>query len=684
LRVYLVRPILTPVVQSSSIIVKMVSNFLSFFHLCTLQTIGGGYDFLNIVRPENEIPVLVDRVDKVPLSRYVTVPINTNGTGTRSVGGFREPGQRCLRDGTATVIFTEWIPNPKILMTIFQTLNKITSLEENPRYILIEFSPKYYRPHPRPFVLNLNGIALTSSYFVFHQSQRLLHLCFNCAYSRKRDQLEEVNENMNEFLQQDKNRELDFGGGFANVISLSLNPSKHRSRRCSLYHDRLSTPCIDCTLSILTEKYNFTVKTSNDETSNRIGFLTKYHAAGFLNSFLANYRMNQFVWAIHGITFDRFQFVVFTDGLAANAGALLSPLDWKTWICTALSFVIFICFTGLGILRLQKKIALVLWAISTVFEQTEESHTKELFGKLPDWKSIVVIASWWFTMFFLGIIYQGALFSGLAATGTPDVPSSLVQILKTDIPLFTSEYSEDFTASKSAVIRNYHSSLHTEIIPDLLVGLDNAEPFHRYLSRIKVKSIHLEGDGYEVVRNISKQFPVNCKTHIGSKQIVIPPTFGMLSLNKYLEELSSAMRMFIPEKLLLRNHDMNPFIKRSPWIGKRNLFFNVFSMGLSALVESGIYFRWEKHEQIQSNLDKGNSSIYNNTNSYAQFLLTDTKISEASSIEVQPVSLKVMRIPFFIWLVLLSICCTICCIEICRRRGFAHACLHSCDTYVNL
>jgi hypothetical protein len=44
---------------------------------------------------------------------------------------------------------------------------------------------------------------------------------------------------------------------------------------------------------------------------------------------------------------------------------------------------------------------------------------------------------------------------------------------------------------------------------------------------------------------------------------------------------------------------MNPFVIRTPWIGSRNFFYQVFSSrGLSSLVESGIYDWWQKYDDI--------------------------------------------------------------------------------------
>jgi hypothetical protein len=99
-----------------------------------------------------------------------------------------------------------------------------------------------------------------------------------------------------------------------------------------------------------------------------------------LNNFIVGYRFStRLEWIIPGISFQPFEFVVFTDTTKLNTNALLSPFDGGIRIgcISAILLLVSIC---LVILEFRKKSDIFLWTISGILQQNDESYLNNLFG----------------------------------------------------------------------------------------------------------------------------------------------------------------------------------------------------------------------------------------------------------------------------------------------------------------
>jgi hypothetical protein len=681
-------------------------GFLPFFNLCSTQIIGNLVDWPDLIELSanvlSPLPLVLDHIDEISFGRYSqSLPtkdqLPSGNTlefySNQSKIGLVLQYQKCNADGTATLILTEWMnyrngTNYSAVRKVGEIIDSLVNLHEDPRLIFIELNPINYdslRPN-FPVRLNFNRFSTLAVIFVFFNDS-LNFLCVNCGLTKSGNrQLTLLNKNLTfpmlPKVLDIRKRNINFEGG--NVI-----PYFHANiSDCSFYHAKLLTPSIQCTMAVLGEKYNFThvQRTNGKRESHLVGMILNSPASLKMNKLLAGLRKMRLDWFIHGISYQPFQLKIFTNTSKANFAVLLSPFDVWIWMCLLLSLVLLIVVGSL-VLRLKKKSKLIFWTISVILEQVDESLTTILFQNLR-WKYFLLILGWSVTAFILGVIYKGSLFSCLTANVPPDVPSSLRKALLSPIPIITTgcNYYEG-NGTEGCI-----SALKYLLIKDLLVGLSPTDSFHLYLNQVANKTVFVNGSEFDIVHNISLNLPV-LQEDTTEASFLLPETFGVLNAVRDLNDFSQAMKLYSPNTVSVKNHDMNPFVIRTPWIGSRNFFYQVFSRGLSSLVESGIYDRWQNYEyigwqlgQVKLELKKqmvkmsGSSSggsvlgeqnnILNNLGLgkfYARFLLADTRLITFT--EANPVSFPVMQMPFAVCLILLLVCILSFVIEWIREYG---------------
>jgi hypothetical protein len=343
---------------------------------------------------------------------------------------------------------------------------------------------------------------------------------------------------------------------------------------------------------------------------------------------------------------------------------MLSPFDLWMWLGTifsCLSFVVVCVF----ILRYKMKRELVLWTVSALLQQTDESATMELFKNIR-WKYVGLILTWLFASFLLSSFYQGALFSSLTTSVPPKVPASLTEALAMKFPLMTTGCYIQFLSKEPGKCKSY---LHSIIIPDLLYKRETEDAFFSFVKDVNDTVSFLDGRHLALVRNMSEELQVRILINGLETDTKMPDTFGLFSSSADSEEFSQAMKWYFPEKMQVKVQDLNPFIFRSPWVGSLNAFYIMFSRGLVNLIEGGIYHRWEKHHSLSLQLSQITEFLENSTlpvtaaaatasivpssfgNIYMRFVIAD-KTRVITFNEANPVSLSVMKVPFVICLIL--------------------------------
>jgi len=650
--------------------VLMMSNnnvFTQFYHtvqICSLQVIGDWTSSELIdIGAFSHFPVVLNQLDQflpIPtfgLKKYKSPLDKSSNSSFLDDRSYHHTSQKCRGKGVVSIIFTDWFrpyysdSTVPILLRIRTIINYLSISSVNPRYIFIQLHPNHLIPvgNYKGIPLNFNMFSVTSIFLTFYQS--LIHwMCINC---RNRPQLYELQSNV---IQSQLNEQLtmrrSFDGGFVRIMSDDL--LEDESTGCSFYHNNLKTPPIYCSLVTLQKLHNFTAsaekltKLDPRLLTRLVGFVMTRSTTDSFNLFVNTFRY-RIEWVLHAISYQPYEFVVITDSLVADPFAMLSPFDKWMWIGTLSSAFGFI-FTCIIILRFSKMVELIFQTFAEFLQQSDQSSLRSLFGNI-EWKLFLLVCPWLYGVNLLSVTYQGSLFSCLITSVPPYVPETLDElIVNNNFPLITSGGD-----GWSEVKDEWVSNLIQVIIPDLMNGLDPSNELYKQLSRLKTAAIVISGDPFSIIRNISLNLPI-FQEETGTP-VSLSRTFAILNPKELVEEILAAVNLFFSEStMIIRNHDMNSFMKRSPWVATRNDFHSKLSVGLAALSGSGIFDRWDRHEFIHtqlesitdaaSELEEQRESWDIEGNLYARFMLADLRTIKFG--EAKHVSLHVLRLPFFI------------------------------------
>jgi len=202
--------------------------------------------------------------------------------------------------------------------------------------------------------------------------------------------------------------------------------------------------------------------------------------------------------------------------------------------------------------------------------------------------------SLWFTSYILGFFYQANIFSCLIAVKTPIVPHTLKEAVNESITLFT---SDQFCFIKCS------STLIGQFIPDLLLGEESKELPDAFLRSLLRKTKFV---------NDTTTFAVNFTLHntpSHSKQNSNTAMFGLIDTIFQLRQFSRKTALFNPKLLIIKNHDLLPFNRRSVWLIQRSVLSVHLSNLLSGVVLSGLYNLWQHKTDILSEFESLKNSL---------------------------------------------------------------------------
>jgi hypothetical protein len=654
----------------------MESNILSVFALCTIHIIN--YDGYNCSAfPYKNI---LQSSDSQPIPFIFSNNIIGNNNSSLKYKPFKSHLSYCGKEfltssgDSLTIIFSQSKPlQPKfILLEIYQILLALGRHKEQSKYVFLEIdnpgggdkqTNTFWHGNKRLVTLStiISRLQVKSLFFKLTKNS-LYYICLICAQVN----LLRIHPNYhgtsspNDLINQLDHVQVNFRGNYVYMLT-PVDDNSFTTGTCSFYKQKFSTPPILCTLTLLQQKLNFTLtfnKLALPQSKIYIGLIVRSHADRTLNQFMAaEEEPVELNWINYGIQFEHFETIIFSQvDYSPTAYALFSPFDKWTWTFFFISFsgiIIFLTYQQ----RRYQLFDILLWAVSTFFEQTDSSLTNKIFR---NWKTVPLFFAWIEAMYVLNSTYQASFFACLTTIHPPNLPSTLEALIstRTDIPLFTSG------CDGSNLIHSCRSSLRDVIIPDLLHGIHPQDNFFNFLTNLRNKTIPLGGiSGYENVRYIS-----NNKSSRGIS-LITKNTFALLSSGVHLREFVSGMQLLNPSKTTLiiskLENDVNPFIKRTPWMATGSSSFSIaFSKGLSSFVEIGVYERWNKFSEIGlkvEQIDKVDSKLKNNSsnalsNLHAKFLLEDEthKISSLSR-KTAKLSIEILLVPLEIMLVLFMV-----------------------------
>jgi hypothetical protein len=633
------------------------SKFSIFNHLlnCTIQIVTDlthpkSQFLMDMLEELDSNPVVLDHIGPSlsKPSRYLKDAFNLTTNLTNSVFSVFHPKfEQCI----VSLLPIGWISGPTVAHLSGIMLGMIAS-KENPHFILLEVADRYMRPTntvPYPYLsFSFTSIILT---FNLNSPNTFAIMCTPCIMNNivplKDSEITSRKSITDAWTKHNRNlRRRRISSDKAYITS--------RIRNCGMKTNNLFTPEVRCTMSVLSTKYNY-----SDPKAFKLNIFPPFNnfwkeqATRKNNQFLVARSITEHDMPIHGITFNPFEFVVFTPRSRLSFSSLISPIDAWTWVMSFINGTLFFSFIILS-KNVSSMSLFSVWIFSTICEQVDERLTRRVYPTM--WKVAPVVGGWLITCFFIGSVYKGSLFTCLTATIAPHVPTSLKALLESDIVILT-------TTASPSINDTTISSLKSVIIPDLLNGVDESDPFYKFLMDVLRKTAYLEGSEFEIARNISS------KTFIIRNDPMFSGAFAVLDSKLDVSNFISAMKQHT-DFLTVKNHNMNPFITRVPWLGIRNSFFPEFCRGLAQLVQSGIYYRWEKHWNLRAFVRELKRSgevthISNNTmksvrskqalgGQYGRFIISQNKPITLS--EANPVSYATMEMVFLLYLILTAVC----------------------------
>jgi hypothetical protein len=444
---------------------------------------------------------------------------------------------------------------------------------------------------------------------------------------------------------------------------------------CSLNLNRLITNPDFCMIRILEKHINFTTTQSRQTPRYFLLRLFKITAENRINNLIITKRFPG-RWLSNGVKFEPYKLILITKLQSVNVDSLLQPFDRDMWTAIILANCLFFIVVCVGS-KFKEKRKLILWMISTILSQTDETLTQHLFNK-KRLMNFVLVSSWLFSIFLLNVLYQGDLYSYLSNVHIPILPNSLREILVTNIPLFT--FGQICGSSEKAPYnRECSSTLLTKLIPDIFRDKEAQENLQKVACNVLNRTEHIPGTPLFISLDIA----INLDKLRTLKKAITPNTFGMLASSDFIDEFNIVARILFKEHVVKQANDINPFIARIPWIIQRGPFARAFSSGIGRLSQSGLVERWSKHNLIgkvmhttqsrfKSMHDLENKLVDESTQEemlsrlsstafkwegfgrfYAKFMLVPDKSPMLAS--AQSVPLIVMKLPFLACLVLISI-----------------------------
>jgi len=275
----------------------------------------------------------------------------------------------------------------------------------------------------------------------------------------------------------------------------------------------------------------------------------------------------------YGTLYEPFQFVVVTTVKRQNASAIFESFDLYTWlgvVCTSLLTLVFVgCLNGFHEVN-----EILFWIGGTLIGQITPSlpeRIKSKFGLIV--ASVLVL--WMLVSYLIAFFFQGNLFSSLISTKLPKVPESLRDAIRINMSLYTIDTICDQGCS---------STLKTFIIPDLkfIADYEGDVAFKNFIFKIDKQLTNFS--------NLNLLFFNTLENSSYTSN-----SFGLIDSQKLTKCASRQLKLLFQNRVILGNHDLNPFVKRSIWTVTPNILYLKFLFVLKGLDCSGLIRYWESN-----------------------------------------------------------------------------------------
>lgn len=176
----------------------------------------------------------------------------------------------------------------------------------------------------------------------------------------------------------------------------------------------------------------------------------------------------------------------------------------------------------------------------------------------------------------------------------PSTPQNLEELVQNDkIPILTTSSAFQFGQAAES-----HSILKIIVVPDLLKD-ETLTSLKAQTYRGLLNAYFLTHYPIYIAKNISSHGCIwtsnQSKVALGKNEI-----FAVVDYLRIFKQFGSTLTLFRKYKPANPHKSMSFYTSRTVWLVKKNFFTNIFATGLSYLVESGIYQRWDTNRWIES------------------------------------------------------------------------------------
>lgn len=388
----------------------------------------------------------------------------------------------------------------------------------------------------------------------------------------------------------------DIGDGEERSIwgSCDLNPGVYGVNR--------RPPTVEvCVVDSLSLAFNFSYYPKKYNNAERVGFgrirrrqtLTiQYH-----NEMV--YQRRQI--APIGLVFDQWAYLVAKKRESMFSNVFTGPFGLNIWLGIFASFVATFCLLVLAIkvhssLHKEKVVALNIETLSELvaallasfLDQPDGSPISKL--RLPAVSTLVTRGNWllWvFAMVTLSGLYQGEIFSYLTLTKDQSAPTNLEKLAAANLSIFTFQFAMRLNG-KAEVVSHIEDVLHTGHYPAYYPALNRSlEYFPHWLFGI---------------RKFTAKLFLQFNPHLLQNDTLgkrIPKEFAAMDMKKHVQMHRYLMSLYTPSQWLSPVFQADMMMSCMPWTADINYFFPIFTRGLGALYEGGLYSRWDNyHDDI--------------------------------------------------------------------------------------
>ncbi|OXA49899.1 hypothetical protein Fcan01_15893 [Folsomia candida] len=386
----------------------------------------------------------------------------------------------------------------------------------------------------------------------------------------------------------------------------SKNPDANCEFCLSLF--KVTDNTFDCTLKLLSKRYNFTLFStrgvSTDDINRMKSIIGKTEFQYVLDeNLLAIIESEQLI--IYDVELVAIEFAIVTQFWHAENSiwGFFTPFEGAVWLSILASCIgisIILQFEGKGLpndfsgFRSVKDFIMVQ---SLLFGQ---AIADEVIKSVKNKQVARPVLGIWFFVCYIVMenLYQGTIYSEMTVMYPPYVPTAPAELVASNMTIITT--SNIFIVSNTSKVPMKNSLLKTSITPEVLKK--NFSPdFKTFVKKLDLKMEYIQ-DGTEdisMIKNMSGS--LNIRSNQTSKWISTKGTFAIMDMIQDLELYMDSLRI-LGKRLVIKSNPDASFHFFVVAYGRRNFISPNVQAFLRRLAEIGIFARFNFLTKANSKL----------------------------------------------------------------------------------